>query len=216
MGLILILLAISIRAELPAGLMLNLDPAQTENSLIYNKALFPLHVPIGDLRTETIKGRSALIIEPGQGLPIPHSSLLNPNGKEWIVSTRIRAEQNGIVLTQTNPTNGYAIFIHDNALFAAVHTGGQTTILKADPTRGLKTARNRWLSVELRIQPDCVHLNINRRRVAQAPLSTPLSGEDHKIHIASHPKPPEWIKTLAGIPNEGFSGALRSLKMHRQ
>lgn len=71
--------------------MLNLDFQQATNGLIPNKSFYPLYVPVGDLQVETLLNQPMLVITPDHGLTIPHSSLLQPDGNEWIISVRVGA-----------------------------------------------------------------------------------------------------------------------------
>lgn len=196
--------------------MLNLDLAQTQNGLIPNKTLYPLHVPLGGLKTKTIGKRRVLDFQPGQGLDIPHSSLLDPNEKGWVMLTRIRALTDGIVLSQHNSKVGYTIYIKDGSIHAAVKTADSSFVLKESADYGITHCHGKWVSIELRIQPDRIWLGIDRRRVAEAPLENPLKGNDLRIRLGQQRHLPTSLQLLPDASPDGFAGAMASLKMVRQ
>ena len=201
---------------LPKGLMLNLDLQRIEDGLIPNKTLYPLYVPIGDLGTVTNNDKRVLLMfEHGQGLDIPHSSLLDPDGGSWVATVRLFAMSNGLVMSQGDDEKGYAIYIKDGAVHAAIHTGYSTIILKERPEHGITEYLNKWVTIELKLNPDMVILVLNRAHVAIAPLQAPLIGEDYRIRIGEHktlPAPLSRSKTAT----TGFTGAISSLKVLRQ
>jgi len=166
---------------LPKGLMLNLDFQGIESGLIPNKTLYPLYVPLGALSFETVNHRNILAVQYGQGLDIPHSSLLNPDGSEWIVSTRIFALSDGIVLSQTDGKTGYVIYINDGVVQAAINTGGATFKLKESEKTGITDCLKNWTSIELRIKPERAMMLINRKWAAMTSLDLPYSGTAQRI-----------------------------------
>ncbi|VGO19171.1 LamG domain-containing protein [Pontiella sulfatireligans] len=200
----------------PTGLMLNLDFQNVQKGIIPSKTLFPLHVPLAGLATETVNNRSMLGIQHGQGLDIPHSSLLDPDGSEWIVSTRIFALTDGIVLSQGNEGTGYAIYLKDGEVYASVKAGHSAVTLQRNPNTAITDYRNKWVTVELRIRPDSATLLLNRTRIALSQLSTPLAGENMYIRIGQHRTLPVALKFKPNISLDGFTGGLNSLKIFRQ
>ncbi len=201
---------------LPKGLMLNLDFNQVEEGLIRNKTLYPLDVPLGDLGIIPIHNRKVLGILQGQHLDIPHSSLLDPDGSEWITTIRIYAQTNGIVLSQGNDESGYTIYLKEGAVHAAIRTGHSAVILKESRRNGITHCLNTWVTIELRMKPDSAILSLNRHRVALIPLPSPLIGENHRIRMGEHKKPPIALQHNTTLSTSGFSGAVSSLKILRQ
>jgi len=110
---------------LPKGPMINLDFERIENGLIPSKTLFPLYVPIGELGTKTSNDRTLLFLDKGQGLDIPHSSMLDPDGSAWVAIIRVFAVTDGMVMSQGNDEKGYAIYIKDGAVQAAIPLKGK-------------------------------------------------------------------------------------------
>lgn len=205
------------KATPPDGLMLNLDFQNVENGLIPSKTLYPLYTPLGNLGIETIHNRSMLAFQFGQGLSIPHSSLLDPDGREWVISVRAFVLSDGIILSQSNHQVGCIIYIKDGVVHAAVTTGASTFTLTESPTRGGTTdCINSWITIELQIKPDMAILILNRKRCAMAQLSTPLTGDKLHVRLGNHrslPRPFNYIKQMAP---DGFTGAISSLKFIRQ
>jgi len=204
-------------ASLPKGLMLNLDLQQIENGLIPNKTLYPLHVPLGDLDTATNNSnRVLLMLEAGQGLDIPHSSLLDPDGGGWVATVRLFALTDGMVMSQGNDENGYAIYIKEGAVHAAIRTSHSTITLKERPENGITHCLNTWVTIEVKIQPEMAILILNRARVAIAPLQTPLRGEDYHVRVGEHKTLPAPLRRDTTATTTGFTGAISSLKLLRQ
>ncbi len=203
----------------PLGLMLNLDFRHVENGLIPNRAFFPLYVPQGSLNIQSMLGQDMLVFLPGEGLDIPHSSLIQPDGREWIVSMRLGAYPdggNGIVLSQGNEEHGYAIYLKNGAPCAVVRSGNCAMVLKEDPRYGLTDCRKQITTVELRIKPDTALLTINRKRAAVIVLDAPLSGNTMPIRLGDHRELPAIMKNIPGVQPGGFSGAIATLKIWRQ
>jgi len=96
---------------LPRGLALNLDFEQAQEGLIPSKAACNLHVPQQDLTIEYLDKRRMLAFREGQGLDIPHSSLLDPDGDGWVIVIRVFALTDGIIFSQSNEKNGLAIYM---------------------------------------------------------------------------------------------------------
>jgi hypothetical protein len=202
--------------KMPVGLMLNLDFQEIEEGLIPSKSLYPLHVPLGELGIEWINHRNLLALQAGQGLDIPHSSLLDPDGREWVVSVRAFILTDGLVLSQCNDTQGYAIYIKDQTVQAVLRTGVIAFTLQEGAYLGISKYRNKWVTIELRIKQDRAYLLLNRKRVAMIDLDAPLKGEDMHIRIGNHSTLPPVLKHKPGIEPFGFTGAISSLKIIRQ
>jgi len=201
----------------PKGLMLNLDFRNTAGGLILNRALFPLHVPLGNLQIgRGVDNRFILPFQPRDTLEIPHSSLLEPDGSEWVVSARVYPLKDGILLSQCNDQSGYVIRIADGTVEAALRTNRSTLLLRENPNSGVTKCLNRYVTIELRIKPDMAYLMINRKLAAMVPLDAPLQGEDMYIHLGSHPALPAFLKSASGRNDVGFTGAFASLKIFRQ
>jgi hypothetical protein len=203
----------------PKGLMLNLDFQDVTNGLIPNKAFYPLHVPQGSLNIETLLGQNMLVFLPGERLDIPHSSLIQPDGSEWIVTLQLAAYpngENGMVLSQCNDEFGYAIYLVNGAPHAVIRTGNCSMLLKEERGSLLTDCRKQIANVELRIKNDVAILTINRKRVALAPLDSPLQGEDMPIRLGHHSRLPVILENIPGATASGFSGAISSLKILRQ
>jgi hypothetical protein len=201
---------------MPKGLMLNLDFQTVKDGLIPSKALYPLHVPLGDLSLETGNHRKMLGIQYGQGLDIPHSSLLDPDGNEWIVSARIFALTDGIVLSQTNGETGYVIYIKDGAAHASIKTNGTTITLKESRQTGITDCLKNWVTIELRFKPERAILTINRKWVAMAEIEAAYSGTGQQIRLGTHRALPAPMKYIRDATPDGFTGAISSMKIHRQ
>lgn len=204
------------QAKMPAGLMLNMDFFRARHGLIPNKALFPLYVPQGELDIRTFDQRRALVVQNGQGLDIPHSSLLDPDGREWTVTIRMLPVSDGIILSQANKSQGFAIRMVDGTFQAVLRTSHSSLILKERDDTAVTNYKNKWVTVELRIKPDMAVLLLNRRRVAMLPLDAPLDGADMHIRLGTHHALPEIFKNIQGWEPDGFTGAVSSLKVHRQ
>ena len=204
-------------ASLPKGLMLNLDLQRIENGLIPNKTLYPLYVPLGNLDTATNNSnRVLLMFEAGQGLDIPHNSLLDPDGGGWVATIRLFALTDGMVMSQGNDEKGYAIYIKEGAVHVAIRTGHSTITLKERPENGITHCLNTWVTIEVKIQPEMAILILNRARVAIAPLQTPLRGEDYHVRIGEHKTLPVPLHRDTTATTTGFTGAISSLKLLRQ
>ncbi len=190
----------------PRGLILNLDFRHIQDGLIPCNTPYPLYVPLGGLGTKTFRNRTVLMIEKGQGLEIPHSSLLDPDGRGWVASIRIFATRNGVVLSQGNDQAGYTIFVKDGAVQASVQTGSTTVVLKETEETGITQCLDKWITIDLEIRSGKAILSLNRIRAATAPLEEPLAGKDLRIRLGEQTDPPA----------PGFAGAIGSLKLLRQ
>jgi hypothetical protein len=219
-ALALFIAVIAIGAEagdpLPKGPMLNLDFQRIEDGLIPSKTLYPLYVPMGELSTEIFNNRTMLLFEEGHGLDIPHSSLLDPDGSEWVAMIRVLALTDGMVMSQCDDEKGYAIYIKDGAIQAAIHTGHSTIILKERPENGITPCLNKWVTIEVKINSDMALLILNRAHVALIPLEEPLSGKDYRIRIGEHETLPAPLRRSKTATPTGFTGAVSSLKLTRQ
>lgn len=220
-SLLLILSAIAwvciARAQhVPKGLILNLDFQNIQEGLIPNKTLYPLYVPLGELGTETLDRRIILTLQKGQGLDIPHSSLLDPDGGEWITSIRIFALTDGLVMSQGNDEKGYAIYIKDGAVHCAIRTNHSTVILTERPENGITDCLKEWVTVEVRIKQETAILSLNRARVAITLLPEPLRGKNYQIRIGEHKELPGPLLHSKTATTTGFTGAIGSLKITRQ
>ena len=203
-------------AVLPKGVILNLDFQQIKDGLIPNKSLYPLHVPIANLGTNISNNRTVLILEEGERLNIPHSSLLDPDGSGWIASIRVFALTDGLVMSQSDDEKGYAIYIKDGKIEVAVQTGHSTVYLKERTESGLTPCINTWVSIELIIKQDHALLILNRAHVALVPLDEPLTGTNTGIRIGRHDQLPAPLSRNQSLSPEGFTGAISSLKILRQ
>jgi len=201
---------------LPKGLMLNLDFQRIENGLIPNKTLYPLYVPIDGLGTETSNNRVLLMFAAGQGLDIPHSSLLDPNGDGWVATVRVFALADGMVMSQGNDEKGYAIYIKNGAVHAAIRTGYSTIVLKERSENGITECLNKWVTIELKLTSDMAILILNRVYAAIAPLQAPFVGEDYRIRVGEHKMLPAPLRHDTTATPTGFTGAISSLKILRQ
>ena len=203
----------------PKGLMLNLDFQNVQSGLIPNNGFYPLYVPLGKMAIENMLGENMLVLTPEQGLDVPHSSLIQPDGSEWIVSIELGAHTNGgngMVVSQCDDEHGYAIYLKNGAPRAVVRTGNCAMMLKEDQTFGLTDCRKQMTTVELRIKPDMAILTINRKRAALVMLDGPLDGENMPIRIGNHPVLPAILQNIPGVEPFAFSGAISSLKVWRQ
>lgn len=200
----------------PKGLMLNLDFQRIEDGLIPSKTLFPLHVPMGELSTTTFSKRTVLVLNEGQGLGIPHSSLLDPDGSEWIAIIRVYALTDGLIMSQGDDEKGYAIYIKDGAVQAAIQTGHSTIVLKERAEKGITPYLNKWVTIELRVNSDMALLVLNRAHAALVPLQEPLRGQDYRIRIGEHKTLPAPLSRSKTATLTGFTGAISSLKIVRQ
>ena len=201
--------------DLPKGLMLNLNFQQVSEGLIPSKTLYPLFVPQGDLGLEKFDRRNMLAFQFGQGLDIPHSSLLDPNGDEWIVSVRVFPLTDGVIISQSNEQFGYIIYMKDGHVEVLVHTGHSTFKLREHDDRGRTKYKERWVTIELRIKKDMARLNLNQRRVDLVQFEPALTGENLRIQLGNHKALPAPFKT-SKLPAIGFTGAINSFKILRQ
>lgn len=216
--LLFIAAALNVQADtaLPKGLMLNLDFQDTENGLIPNKSLYPLYVPTGDLQIEQVGFQKALILSSDQGLSIPHSSLIEPDGSEWIASVRVYALSDGLLLSQGDDEHGYAIYLKDGAAHAILRTTNSAIDLSESPETGITDCKKKWVTIELRIKDEIAYLTLNRKRVAMVLLQSPLQGECMRIRLGNHTKLPAVMEHLPDAQPSGFTGAITSLKIWRQ
>ena len=202
---------------LPKGLMLNLDFRNVTGGLIPNRGTFPLSVPLGNLKIgRGVDNRFILPLQQYETLEIPHSSLLEPDGSEWIVTTRVYPLNDGILLSQSNDQHGYIIRIKDGTVQAALRTKNAAFTLQENPNSGLTRCLNRWVTIELRIKPDMAYLMINRKLAAMVPLDAPLQGENMYIRLGNHPALPGMLKNLHDWKPAGFAGGFATLKIFRQ
>ena len=202
--------------SLPTGLMLNLDFKKSQDGLIPSKTLYPLFVPKGELEIHTIDNREILVFRKGQGLDIPHSSLLDPDGGEWIAVVRVFLTSDGIILSQGNGQQGYAIYTQDGVVHVAIQTGGSTVVLKESQEKGITHYLGKWVTIDVRIKPGMAILNLNRARVATIPLPSPFTGKECAIRIGEHQTLPAPLQDNTTLPPTGFTGAVSSLKILRQ
>ncbi|MDH3982123.1 MAG: hypothetical protein OES84_04395, partial [Kiritimatiellaceae bacterium] len=210
-------LAASANSSLPKGLMLNLDLEEIQDGLIPSKTLFPLYVPQGDLGIERFYNRNMLAFQEGQWLDIPHSSLLDPDGSEWVVSVRAFVLTDGMVISQGNDKHGYAIYIKDYTVQAVVRTDNVAITIKESAKHiGITKYRKKWVTIELQIKEDCAYLLLNRKRVARVSLNAPLKGENMPIRLGTHTALPTVLKNKTNLTPAGFTGAISSLKVTRQ
>lgn len=160
-----------------------------------------------------------LEIPAGLGLDVPHSSLIQPDGSDWIVSVRLGARPDGgtgMVLSQSDGEHGYAIYLKDGAPRAVVRTGNCSMELKEDRSMGITDCRKKMTTIELRIQSDAATLYVNRSLAAAVPLTAPLTGNDMPIRIGAHPELPAILQNIPGTESRGFSGAISALMIWRQ
>ncbi len=215
-GWLIALMALGAAAsELPKGLMLNLDFRKIEEGLIPNKTLYPLYVPTGNLASKSDNRRTVLIFEEGQSLTIPHSSLLDPDGGEWIATVRVFARTDGIVMSQGNEKTGYTIYIRDGEIRVSIRSDDSVAILKERPEYGITPCLNRWVSIEVRIGPGTASLILNRAQVAFLSLPNPPSGSGHHIRLGEHLSLPIALQHDPEATPTGFTGAVRSVKILR-
>ena len=169
------------KASLPHGLMLNLDFSQTTEGLIPSKTLYPLHVPTGKLQIEEIHGKHILGIQAKQGLSIPHSSLLDPDGRDWVVSVRAFMLEDGLILSQCNEKHGLAIYLTEHTVQAVIRSGSMAMTLKEDEFKGVSKFRKRWVTIEIRVKRDRAFLLLNRKIAAMVLLDAPFAGKDMRF-----------------------------------
>ncbi|MEE9367516.1 MAG: hypothetical protein V3V05_01500 [Pontiella sp.] len=217
---ILLLLATTIthaqvEHNLPKGLMLNLDFEEVSDGLIPSKTLYPMFVPLNELGIESFNNRNMLAFQFGQGLDIPHSSLLDPNGDEWIISVRAFPLTDGIIVSQSNEKNGYVIYMEDGFIAARIRTGHSAFTLQESPDRGFTKYKSRWVTIELRIKKDTAILSMNRKRVSMVRLQPALAGDNLHIRLGNHNTLPSPLKNT-DLPPSGFTGAINSFKIIRQ
>jgi hypothetical protein len=173
-------------------------------------------VPLDGLLIERFNHRNMLAFQYGQGLDIPHSSLLDPNGREWIVSVRAFVLEDGLVMSQGNDTHGYAIYIKDHSVQAVLRTGRVAMTLKERADRGISKYRKKWVTIELHVKKDRAYLLLNRKRVCLVRHNTPLCGKDMRIRLGTHKTLPIMLENKPYATTNGFQGAISSLKIIRQ
>lgn len=200
----------------PYGLMLNLDFEGAKDGLIPNKALYPLYVPEGSLFVDRIKHRNLLVVDQERGLDVPHSSLLDPAGDEWVVSVRAYLLTDGLIMSQGNDKHGFAIYVKDFQVFARVRTGNVAYTLQENPRSGVSKFRKKWVTIELRIEDGRAMLSLNRKRSALVKGQPALNGEGMRIRLGTHREIPGVFQDFHGMNTTGFSGAINSFKIHRQ
>jgi len=204
-------------SPLPKGLMLNLDFQNITDGLIPSKTLYPLYVPLGKLTTGIVNSRKSLIINKGQGLDIPHSSLLDPDDSTWVVSIQLQAMTDGIILSQGDDQAGYVIYLKDGIVHASILSGPTSVTLREQVGRGFGNTLNKRVTITLKIHKDSASLVINHNRVALVSLQQPLKGRDHWIRLGSQQSlPAAAIKRNPTATGFGFTGHITALKIFRQ
>lgn len=203
------------RNILPKGLMLNMDFEEAKDGLIPSKSLFPLFVPSSGLDISRVVNRNVLIVEEGQGLTIPHSALLEPDGDEWVVTIRTFIMTDGLIISQGNAEHGYTIFSKESQIYVRVRTGTSAFTLEEKAHRGITKYRKRWVTIEMRISKNRAILSLNRERVCLVQNQPALSGKDLRIRLGDHKELPTVLKNFKGLAPTGFTGAISSLKIHR-
>lgn len=195
--------------------MYNMDLSQTHNGLIPSKTLYPLFVPQGDLTVNRVNNRSLLAFLDGQGLNIPNSSLLTPDGNEWVVILRAYIQSNGLILSQENDTHGFCIYVKDFSVQAVLRSSHTAITLKEDSTTGITNVRKRWVTIELHMKRDRTYLILNRKRVCMIDPCKPLDGDNMNIRLGTHNRLPNVMKNKRDMSAMGFTGAISSLKFFR-
>ncbi|MDF7825525.1 hypothetical protein P4B35_15980 [Pontiellaceae bacterium B12227] len=201
---------------LPKGLMLNLDFERAHNGLIPSKSLFPLYVPQNNLVIERTVNRNLLMFQPDEGLSIPHSALLDPAGDEWVLSIRLFLLTDGLILSQGNEQHGFMVYSQEGQIFVRARTGHTAFMLNESSVRGIHKYRKRWVTIEVRLRNDIALLSLNRKRACMVTGEPALSGSDLRLRLGDHRKKPGFVKNFKELPSIGFSGAISSLKIHRQ
>ncbi len=209
-------LPISGKTDTPKGIILNLDFQNIHDGLIPNKTLYPLYVPLNDLGTKIVDDRTLLMFNQGEGLDIPHSSLLDPAGTTWVASIRMIALTDGIIMSQCNDDSGYMIYLKDGIVHAAILTAGSVITLREGMESGIGNVMKKRVSIVLKITPNSASLMLNRRGVASTRLQHPLAGENHRIRIGEHAEEPAVLKQNPLSPMSGFTGGISSFKILRQ
>ena len=209
-------LPISDKTDTPKGIILNLDFQNIHDGLIPNKTLYPLYVPLSGLGTKTVDDRTLLMFNKGEGLDIPHSSLLDPDGTTWVASIRMIALTDGIIMSQCNDDSGYAIYLKDGIVHAVILTAGSVITLREGLESGIGNVMKKRVSIVLKIDSDSASLMLNRRGVASTHLHHPLAGKNLRIHIGEHAEDPAVLKQNPLSPMSGFTGGISSFKILRQ
>ena len=192
----------------PKGRVLDLNLSETEDGLIPSKTLYPLYVPQGDLPLRVKDGRSVLLFSSSDSLEIPPSSLLDPNGEEWVLTMRVFSKTDGVLFTQSNGEDGFTLLIQDGLLQVRFQDQGKITLLRQPKESGV-FCKNQWITIDLRIESHTALLFVNRVRVATIPRERPLQGKNMRLRIGC-PAEPEPSSL------SGFSGALERFKLLRQ
>ncbi len=196
--------------------MLNLDFEGARDGLVPNKALYPLFVPHSPLHIERIKHRNLLMVDPQTGLNIPHSSLLDPDGDDWVITIRLFLLTDGLILSQGNDEHGVAVYAKDGQIFARVRTGLVAFTLEENPRYGISKFRKKWITIELRVEKGRALLILNRKRAAMVRDQPPLNGDGMRIRLGTHREIPGVFQQFHGMQTAGFTGAVSSFKIHRQ
>lgn len=204
------------QADAPKGIVLNLDFQNIREGLIPNKTLYPLYVPLGGLGTKTIDERTHLMLNKKEGLTIPHSSLLDPDGSTWVTSIRVVARTDGIIMSQGNDTSGYVIYLKEGVVHATIRTASSQVTLRESKASGIGNVIKKQVSIVLTIQSGSASLILNRRWVASAPINQPLAGENHRIRIGEHAQRPIALQQNPRPTPSGFTGGISAFKILRQ
>ncbi|MBN2683671.1 MAG: hypothetical protein JXR40_00195 [Pontiellaceae bacterium] len=202
----------------PKGLMLNMNFDAVTNGLVPNKGGYPLYVPLNGLEVNTLINEQMLDLPADQGLTVPHSSILQPDGSMWVTSVRVGVRpsgKNGMVMSQTNDRHGYAIYLLDGAVYAAVCTADSVVILQQDSSSVIRDCSKGMVRIDLEIKANEAVLLLDRAKVASAPLTAPLDGADMPLRIGNHNSLPDFL-TEQEIPANGIFGAISILQLWRQ
>ncbi|MBN2704465.1 MAG: hypothetical protein JXR23_09670 [Pontiellaceae bacterium] len=204
----------------PKGLIFNMNFDAASNGLVPNKGGFPLFVPLNGLEVKTLINEQMLDLPADQGLTVPHSSILQPDGSMWLAGVRVGVRpsgKTGMVMSQTNDRHGYAIYLLDGAVYAAVCTADSVIILQQSSDSILRDCSKGMVRIDLEIKANEVVLLLDRAKVASAPLTAPLDGggADMLLRIGNHESLPPFLAEQE-IPANGIFGAISLLQLWRQ
>jgi hypothetical protein len=159
----------------------------------------PLETGSGDAKGRRFAGHSVINVK--------KSPSLDPAVQNWTIEVTFAADSpNGILLAHGGQSFGYCLILRGGRPVLVVNGEGQSTRIAAEAKVG--TART---TVRAGISSEQAWLEVDGKRVAEAPLKGPLSkqpndnlqiGDDLRSHVITTDKPP------------GFTGLIESVRLY--
>ena len=159
----------------------------------------------------------ALVVRDGKlrftgrsGLVYPATEAMNLSQGPILIEARIKAAADGVLLAQSAEDTGIKVFIEDGkpglVLFRHTWIGVHSTLDAEDSILG------KWTDLRIEIDWNRARLYVDGRLSAEMSLPVPIdSAELGELWIGLNAEPEVYERT----PNDGFSGDLAFLTVHR-